>query len=372
MKVIRRQMNALGEQDPKSSALSATTIDLAIRLGFIGLVGYLSFRVIIPFLTIALWSAILAVALYPLFDWLAQRLSPRPAAAIVTVLCLIIVLGPVTWLGLGMIKGLHFIKATLESGQLAVPALPETVKDWPIIGDRLHQKWIFATGNTRAALAELLPVLKPVANKVLELGQDGLYFLLELLVAIVIAGFLFARGPQLVDALSAFLGRALSHRGKDLVRVAGATIRNVARGVVGISLLQALLAGMGFLVAGIPAAGLLAFVILLLGIFQIGPAFVLIPMVIWSWTAMETSHALAFTAYMIPVGLVDNVLKPLLMARGLTMPMPVIMVGVIGGTLAYGIVGLFFGPIILSVAWAVLVTWMKGDDPLAVSQREEA
>ena len=308
----------------------------------------------------------MAVALYPLFERIVRHVSPPLAAAIVTSVCLIIVLGPVTWLGLGMIRGLHLLTAALEPGQVAIPSPPDSVKDWPIVGAWLHQKWNFATSNMHAALTELIPVFKPVGSKALELGQGGLYFVLELLVAIVIAGFLFTRGPLLVDALGVFLGRALSHRGQDLVRVAGATIRNVSRGVVGISLLQALLVGMGFLVAGIPAAGVLAFVVLLLGIFQIGPALVLLPMIIWAWTAMETGHAVAFTAYMVPVGLVDNVLKPLLMARGLTMPMPLIMVGVIGGTFAYGVVGLFFGPIILSVAWAVLITWMRGDDPAAV------
>ncbi len=202
-------------------------------------------------------------------------------------------------------------------------------------------------------------MLKPVGAKLLYIAQGALFGLFELVVSIVVAGFLFTRGPQLVDALSAFLGRVLSHRGKELVQLAGATIRNVSRGVVGIALLQAFLAGAGFLAAGIPAAGVLAFVALLLGIVQIGPAILFIPIIFWSWTTMETTHALIFTAYMIPVGLIDNVLRPFLMTRGLTTPMPVIMVGVIGGTIAYGIVGLFFGPIVLSVAWAVMVAWMQ-------------
>jgi AI-2E family transporter len=139
------------------------------------------------------------------------------------------------------------------------------------------------------------------------------------------------------------------------VQLAGAMFRSVSRGVIGIALLQAFLGGAGFLVAGVPAPGVLAFVALLLGILQIGPAILFVPVVIWSWTAMEPMQALLFTAYMVPVGLIDNVLRPFLMARGLATPMPVIMVGVIGGMLAYGILGLFFGPVVLSVAWAVLV-----------------
>jgi predicted PurR-regulated permease PerM len=161
--------------------------------------------------------------------------------------------------------------------------------------------------------------------------------------------------------LSAVVGRMLSLRGKELVQLAGATIRSVSRGVIGIALLQAFLGGAGFLAAGVPAAGVLSFLALLLGILQIGPSVLFLPVVIWSWVAMEPMHALLFTVYIVPVSLIDNVLRPLLMARGLATPMPVIMVGVIGGMLAYGILGLFFGPVVLSVAWAVLVAWMQAD-----------
>jgi predicted PurR-regulated permease PerM len=118
-------------------------------------------------------------------------------------------------------------------------------------------------------------------------------------------------------------------------------------------------------VAGIPAAGFLGCVVLILGIIQIGPAILLIPIVIWSWTAMATTNALLFTVYMIPVGLLDNVLRPVVMARGLTTPMPVILIGVIGGTIAYGISGLFLGPIVLSVAWALIAAWVQEDKAVA-------
>jgi predicted PurR-regulated permease PerM len=353
-------MTAGGNEDPSRQRLGATTVDLAIRLGFIGLLGYWSFRVIAPFLTIGLWSAILVVALYPLFDLLASRLNARVAAALVTVLCLMVVIGPVTWLGLGMVSGIHSLAVSLDDGQLAIPPPPQFVRGWPIVGERLHQLWSLATTNIEVALAETLPMLKPLGGTLLGIAQSALYGLVELLVSIAIAGFLFTRGPQLADALSAFLNRVLSYRGRELVQLAGATIRNVSRGVIGIAFLQALLAGAGFVAAGVPAPGVLAFVALVLGIVQIGPTILFIPIVIWSWTAMNAANAAVFTAYMVLVGLMDNVLRPLLVARGLTTPMPVTIVGVIGGAIAYGIVGLFFGPIVLSAAWAVLVAWVQG------------
>jgi predicted PurR-regulated permease PerM len=354
-------MTAGDDREP-DRILNSATIDFAIRLGFIALLGYWSFQVIAPFLTIGLWSAILAVALYPVFDWLSRWLSPRAAAVLVTVLCLMTVVGPVTWLGLGMIGGVSSLVSDINAGHLAFPLPPETVRGWPIVGERLHQLWQLAATNIKGALAEVAPMLKPAGGKLLVFAQGALFGLIELLVAIVIAGFLFTRGPNLVDVLGAFLNRVLSHRGKELVQLAGATIRNVSRGVVGIALLQSLLAGAGFLAAGIPAAGVLAFVALLLSIVQIGPAILFLPIVCWAWTAMGTTHALMFTAYMIPVGLIDNVLRPVLMARGLSTPMPVIVIGVIGGTIAFGIVGLFFGPIVISVAWTMMVAWVQGSD----------
>ena len=227
--------------------VSSATIDFAIRLGFIALLGYWSFRVIAPFLTIGLWSAILAVALYPVFDWLARWLSPRAAALLVTLLCFMVVVGPLTWLALGMIGGVSSLVKDIDTGQLTFPLPPEAVKGWPIIGERLHQLWQLAATNMKEALAEVAPMLKPAGGQLLVFAQGALFGLIELLVAIIIAGFLFTRGPMLVDVLSAFVSRALSHRGKELVQLAGATIRNVSRGVVGIALLQSLLAGAGFL-----------------------------------------------------------------------------------------------------------------------------
>ena len=351
------------DNDPLRTRFSTSTIDLAIRLGFLCLVGYWSLRVIAPFLTILLWSAILTVALYPVFDWLARWFGrPGLAAALVTALCLIIIVGPVAWLGFGLIGAIGSLMKALDAGQLTIPLPADSVKAWPLVGERLYSIWSLAATNLKAALIELAPQLTPVGGKLLDVAQSAFLGLLELLVSIVIAGCLFTRGPQFVDAFGAFLSRVLSYHGKETVQLVGATIRNVSRGVVGVALLQSILAGIGFLAADIPSASVFAFLTLLLSISQIGPAVLLIPITIWSWTTMDAKYALLFTAYMIPVGLIDNVLRPLLMARGLTTPMPIIMIGVIGGTIAYGIVGLFFGPMVLSVAWTVMVAWVWGEN----------
>jgi predicted PurR-regulated permease PerM len=349
----------------------AATIDLAIRLALLGLLAYSSLKLVGPFLTIVLWSAVLTVALYPLFDRLARWLGGRRrlAAVLVTLLCLTIVIGPVSWLGFGLIAGVGSAVAQIDAGLLSIPPPTESVKDWPLIGEHVHQLWSLAATNVKAALVELAPQLKSVGGSLLEAAQSVGLGILQFVAAVVIAGFLFSPGPHLVDALEAFARRVFTGRGEEMVQLAGATIRNVSRGVIGVALLQSLLAGIGLLAASVPAAGFLTFLALLLGIVQIGPGILLAAIVVWSWTAMDTMTALIFTAYMVPVGLVDNVLKPIVMARGLTTPMPVILIGVIGGTIAHGIIGMFLGPIVLSVAWALVVAWVQEEGTVATTSR---
>jgi predicted PurR-regulated permease PerM len=187
--------------------------------------------------------------------------------------------------------------------------------------------------------------------------------LLKFIIAVVISGFLLIPGPSLIHSIKNVLSRVAAARGEEFVDLAGATIRNVSRGIIGIAMLQALLAGIGLLFAGVPAAGLFSFLVLVLGIIQIGPSVVLLPLIIWGWFVMETTTALLFTLYMVPVNLLDNVLRPLV-AKGLSTPMSVILIGVLGGTLVHGMIGLFVGPIVLSIGWQLLVVWTR-DEPNA-------
>ena len=347
---------------PPLDLLRSLTIDVAIRIGLLALLAYWSLKVIGPFVTILLWSGILAVALYPVFNWLARLIGSKTlAAAMITVLSLMIVLGPVTWLGFAMIGGIELLVKGIDTGQLAMPMPPDAVKSWPLIGEKIFQLWSQAATNTEALLLQAAPYLKDIGGKLLSLSQGVALGLLEFVGSIVIAGFLYSPGPRIVDFMRIVLRRILGHESEEMLQLIGSTIRNVARGVVGIALLQALLAGIGFIVAGIPAAGLFTFLALLLGIVQIGPSILIIPMVIWSWTKMDPSSALIFTAYMVPVSLADNILRPVVMARGLSTPMPVILVGVMGGMIAYGISGLFVGPIVLAVLWALIQEWMAED-----------
>jgi predicted PurR-regulated permease PerM len=338
-------------------------IQLVVRLGLLALLVTWTFIVIRPFVPILAWSGVLAVAFYPAFNWLAKLLGGRPktAAVILTIVNLAVVVGPATWLGLSAVEGVRQLAGELTAGNLAIPSPPEQVKEWRIVGPKLYEFWGRASSNVRAVLREVAPYLKPLAGTMLTLAGSAGVGTLKFLLSVLIAGFLFPYGLQLVSGGRRLLSLIVHEQSEHLLDLAGATIRAVSQGVIGVAVVQALLAGIGFKMAGIPSAGLLAFAVMLLTIVQIGAAIVLFPVIIWIWMDKDFTTALLLTLFLTVVGILDNILKPLVMGRGLTTPTIVIFIGVIGGTLAHGIVGLFIGPIVLSVAWELIAAWMRED-----------
>jgi predicted PurR-regulated permease PerM len=354
------------DRSPKLSASNDELLLLAIRIVCLGFLGYWSLILISPFLTIIVWSIIIAVALYPVFDWLSAKLYGHRALAAVaiTILSLLVMLGPATWLALSLAETVRILLARLGDGTLTFSPPSEAVKAWPLIGEKIYEGWLLASTNLRSLVIEAAPHLKPLGSSLLSAAGSIGINLLKFIIAAVISGFLLIPGPSLIHSIKNVVSRVAAARGEEFVDLAGATIRNVSRGIIGIAILQALLAGIGLLFAGVPAAGLFSFLVLVLGIIQIGPSIILLPLIIWSWFAMDTTTAVLFTLYMVPVNLLDNILRPLV-AKGLSTPMPIILIGVLGGTLVHGVIGLFVGPIVLSIGWQLLVVWTR-DEPKAV------
>ena len=360
-KVINRG-RAAGERRP---ILQSTddVFELVAKLGLFFFLIYWSIVLLRPFLSIALWSLILAVTLYPAFEWTARQLGGRRklAAGVITAVSLLVFTGPIIWLGLSMVEGVASFSHRLSSGDITIPPPSEEIKTWPFIGDRLYYFWDLASTNLKRAVTEALPYLSPLRSTARRMAEGAATGIPTFLVSLIIAGALFPAAPSLLEAVRTLSQRILPTRGQELLKLAGATIRNVSQGVIGIALLQAILAGLGFLVAGIPGSGLLALAVLISGILQV-QGLVVIPVLIWVWTSMQTTTALALTAYLAPVGLINNVLSPIVMAHGLKTPMLVIFVGLMGGAVAHGIIGLFIGPIVLAVTWELIVAWFKHEE----------
>ena len=362
---LQARTPAVKHDDPPSKLRAANDelLLLAIRIVCLGFIGYWSLILIRPFLTIIVWGIIVAVALYPIFDWLSVKLYGHRglAAVAITILSLLVMLGPASWLALSLAETVRILIARLGDGTLTLPPPSEAVKAWPFIGEQIYESWLLASTNLRALLIEAAPHLRPLGTTLLTTAGSMGINLLKFIIAVVVSGFMFIPGPSLIHSIKNVLTRVAASRGEEFVDLAGATIRNVSRGIIGIAILQALLAGIGLMFAGVPAAGLFSFLVLVFGIIQVGPSVVLLPLIVWSWFAMDVTTAALFTVYMVPVNLLDNILRPLV-AKGLSTPMPVILLGVLGGTLVHGMIGLFVGPIVLSIAWQLLVVW-TGDKP---------
>jgi predicted PurR-regulated permease PerM len=207
---------------------------------------------------------------------------------------------------------------------------------------------------------EVQPQLRALARWMLSLVAGAGLGLLNFVAAVVIAGLLLrhsAGGGRLAQAIAT---RLVGERGSELAGLAEQTVRNVARGVLGTALVQSALAGAGFVIAGVPWAALLTLACFLLCVVQIGPAIVLLGAVAYVFSSADTLTASLFLAWCILVGLVDNVLKPLLIGRGSEVPMAVILAGVLGGLLAHGLIGLFVGPIVLALGYELFRAWVAG------------
>jgi predicted PurR-regulated permease PerM len=353
-----------------TDAFARRAVEAAVRVGLIALLLVVCWTIVRPFYTPVVWGAILAVAVHPGFRALSDRIGghDRWTAALLTLLGLAIIVGPIGMVVSVLWDNLQALGTQLSAGTLHVPPPPEAVAGWPLIGEPLHRLWSLASTNLEAALQEIGPQLQVVSGWLLTLAAGlGLGFL-QFIVALVIAGVLLANADICHRAALAILGRVAGVRGAGLVELATRTVRNVTRGILGTALIQATLAGIGMVAVGVPGAGLLALIAFVLAALGIGAGLVLIPAMIYVFATGELWIGMLFAVWSVPVMLVDNVLKPILMGRGASVPILVIFVGVVGGTLAFGIIGLFIGPVVLALGYELGVAWIRmgvEDDPAA-------
>lgn len=336
-------------------------IDFFIRLLALSLVTVWCFVILRPFIGVILWGIILTIAIFPVFLWLKARLGGRAklAATILTLLGIAIIVGPVSVMATVFVSNAQDFADSIAAGTFHIPPPPEGIATWPLFGKALQHLWQRASVNLVSVLTQFQPQLKELAKSLLFLAGNIGLTLLQFLISIIIAGVLMLNTKGLSRTLTRALSRLTPTQGEAFILLAASTIRNVTRGIIGVSLIQSLLIGIGLIVAGIPAAALLTLLCLLLAIIQIGPGIVIIPALIYAWSTMPSLSAILFTVWMVPCMLIDNVLKPLFMARGLPVPMVVILIGVLGGTLAHGIVGLFIGPVILSLGYELVRAWIN-------------
>jgi predicted PurR-regulated permease PerM len=347
--------------------ISEDLIEVAIRLGLLTLLVLACIRIFAPFATLLLWALILAVALYPFSFWIAGHLGGRRtlAAVIVVVIALLVVGVPSVVLGsmfAGHIQGAY---TAITTQAVSIPVPDPSVAQWPLIGEKLYAAWSSAATDLPAFVASLQPQIGNVTRTVLGIAAATMGEVALLLAAIVAAGMMMAYGEPGAAAVLRLVNRLTGpERGARVCRLMTSTIRSVAVGVVGVAFMQALLLGIGLVFAGVPAPGVIALVALGVCVVQLPAALVSLPVIVYIWWAgdLSTFASVVWTVYLMLVGLLDNVLKPLMLARGVDAPMAVILIGALSGLATAGLMGLFLGAVLLTLGYVLLMDWVNRDE----------
>ena len=337
------------------------SIDLAIRLVAIAGLATWCFVVVRPFLSIVLWATILAIGLYPPFLWLKRVLGQRAtlSAVLLALLGISIIVGPLAFLGIVVFGDIQNLYATVAAGPFMIPEPPPGLESIPIIGATIADLWRSAATDLGSLLARLKPQLEALAKILLDLSANTGITIFQLLLSMIVAAGFMLNAAALRLRIAKVVRKLAPVQAEDLLKLSTSTIQNVIRGVIGVAVVQTALVSVGLLLANIPGAGLLVLLCFVLILVQLGPTLVVVPSIIYAWMTMGTLWALIFTIWMVAAGTVDNILKPIWMGKGLPVPILIVFLGVIGGTLTNGVLGLFVGPVVLALGYDLLRIWVQ-------------
>ena len=350
-----------------ANRISSRLLDVLIRAGLIVAMAALCYRVFSPFITLMVWALILAVTLYPLHQMLARKMRGKQgwAATVLVILGAVVIVTPTALLMNSLGDSVRGVIADVQSNTLVIPPPRESVKAWPAVGERIYATWSAAHTNLPALVQSWQPKIGNLAQAALRAVASIGGELLLFLASFIIAGIVMAYGEAGANATRAIFVRIAGERqGENLTVLSTATTRAVAQGVIGVAFIQAIIVGLALLFAGVPFAGIFAIVALLFGIAQIPALIVTLPAIVYIWVSGEYSTGMATTHTIILVvaGMADNVLKPLLLGRGVNVPMPVILFGALGGMASAGILGMFVGATLLAMGYQIFMNWVAKDE----------
>jgi predicted PurR-regulated permease PerM len=351
-----------------SSDLTRTTLAVL----FIGILIAACFWVMRPFLSSLLWAAMIVIATWPYFLKLQTRLGGKRwlAVLVITVVLLLVLIVPICFAVLTILNQSDEIVGWFKSlSTIKIPPPPGWIEKIPVAGSSIVERWQHFAAVSPEELSKLSA---PYATKLVAwfVGQAGNFSLLVLhfLLSIGIAAVLYANGEKTAGGIRRFAHRLAGQPGDEVAVLSAKAIRGVALGIVVTALIQSSLGGIGLFLAGVPAAVLLTAVMLILCIAQVGPGLVVIPADIWLFYSGHNLAGSLFAVCAILVCTIDNFLRPVLIRKGVDLPMLLIITGVIGGLISFGIIGLFIGPVILAVTFTLLRAWVSGVESVAAAE----
>jgi predicted PurR-regulated permease PerM len=366
-------MNSVSQLSELKDRAPTPLMDILIRITLIGALAILCYQIFSPFLTLTVWSIILAVTLYPFHQWLARRVRKQwLASTMLIIVGLLLIIIPVAWLLNSFADTTRNFIGAVQQNTLQIPPPRPGIEKWPLVGKKIHGGWSKAHTDLPGFVKSMQPKIGDLATRALAMVAGIAKGLLLFLASFIVAGILMAYGESAANASQGIFVRVAGpEKGEALFNLTTATIRAVAMGIIGVAFIQAILVGLALLLAGVPAAGVLALIVLVLAIAQLPAVIVTIPAIIYIWSSGQysTGAAITHTIILLVVGLADNVLKPLMLGRGVDVPMPVMLLGALGGMATGGILGMFVGATVFALGHQIFMAWVTENphsDPAVV------
>ncbi|WP_415405771.1 AI-2E family transporter [Sulfurovum sp. CS9] len=348
-------MVSLKEREEKVSL----AIEIAIKVGLVAIVVYLSYLIAKPFMAIVVWGVIIAVALSPLIDSLEKRFGNRKKIIIaITIAVVAALLMPTYSLSGKMIESSQTIVQAMQEGNITIPPPTEKVKEWPLIGEKSYAFWDAASKNLKATLAPFSDKIKEIAGSIFSAVGSGLGTIFMFVGSMIIAAVFLIGSEGAVKFYKNISRRLMGDKGDEWANLSALTVRSVVNGVLGVAVIQSTLALIGMGLMGVPLAMVWAVAIMFLTIIQIPALLIIGPVIAYVFSQGSGTAEVIFAIYMLIVGASDGVLKPMLMGRGVDVPMLVILIGAIGGMMLMGMIGLFVGAVIFALAYTLFKFWI--------------
>lgn len=345
-----------------NNSVYETTIRLLILLLIIAW----CLMIMLPFLSIILWSLILALAIYPLHTILSRKIGGKPklASFIIVFSILAIIFIPTVVLMDTLTEDIKGLKHSYNEGTLSIPPPTEKVKEWPIVGEKLFDSWQNASNSLEQTIVKYKDQLTEFGSKLVKgiLSAGG--GILQIMVALIIAGILLVIGGA-AEGVRKFFRKLAGDRGDEFADITKSIVGNVVKGVLGVAVIQATLIGIGLMLADIPYAGLWTLLVFVFAVLQIPPTLIVIPIAVYMFSEKEILPAVLWSVYLVLAGISDNVFKPILLGKGAPVPMLVIFIGVVGGFMLSGFIGLFTGAIVMSIGYKLFESWINTDEASA-------
>jgi len=347
-------------------------IESLIKTALVFLVIYACFIIFKPFLIPVVWAIIIAVALYPLHLKLSRIIGNKSglSAIIITVILLLTLIVPTIIFLDVLVDSMKELATQLKEDTFKIPPPPDKVGDWPVVGKSIEKTWLFFSDNMTAALETFKPQIRNIGEWLLSTISGLAIGLILFILSIIIAGVFLTHSANGYILATTIFTKIMGEKGTKMVHNSKATVKSVVNGVLGTALIQSTLIAIGFFVADVPGAPVLSIIVLFLAIVQIPTFLVVLPVVIYMFTVMSGLGAVLLTIWLILASISDNFLKPMLLGRGMEIPMLVILIGSIGGMILIGITGLFIGAVVFALGYQLFQIWVENNQDESLEVRE--